>query len=136
MGSEGFGYSQVRFSLAPSLAFFALSVASHGSFSRTLFFIKMASSENPVAVMEQATKKKRKCGHCKGEGHDKRNCPGLNSGTTENSAVQATVNRNTVVATQPRAPSAVFTPHVPPVIDWKGVIYDIFDLETTGFSKQ
>lgn len=63
------------------------------------------------------TRHTQKCSVCKEMGHDKRNCPVQNSSTPERS-------RLTNASVQAR-----------PSVNIKSCLYCIFDLETTGFSR-
>ena len=94
------------------------------------------SSTNPNPSAEsQPPRKRRKCGHCGQEGHDKRNCQALQQGRAENPTDSAVGHRNSP-QNVPQAPST------PPTrrrntsqVDMDQVLYVIFDLETTGFSR-
>ena len=94
------------------------------------------SSTNPNPSAEsQPARKRRKCGHCGQEGHDKRNCQALQQQRAENPTNSAVERHN-----PPQ--NVAQMPSTPPTrrqnisqVDMDHVIYVIFDLETTGFSK-
>jgi DNA polymerase III epsilon subunit-like protein len=85
--------------------------------------------------MSEQPPKRRKCGHCRGEGHDRRNCPGLRPTDAGILAIGAVENRNGVAGRPSRPPNAPTAPHVPNDINWEQVCYVLFDLETTGGSR-
>ncbi|KAG7354197.1 PolC-type DNA polymerase III [Nitzschia inconspicua] len=79
--------------------------------------------------------KRRKCGACKGDGHDRRNCPALRATQAENLAIPAVDNRNGVDGGPSRLPIGATMPEIIPNINWDKVCYVLFDLETTGGSR-
>ena len=94
------------------------------------------SSTNPNPSAEsQPPRKRRKCGHCGQEGHDKRNCQALQQGRAENPTDSA-VDRQDPPQNVAQMPSTLPTRRQNiSQVDMDHVIYVIFDLETTGFSK-
>ena len=94
------------------------------------------SSINPNPSGElQPMRKRRKCGHCGKEGHDKRTCESLEEERRCSHTNSATEPRNPPEnVQQPAATQPV--PHEDiSQIDIESVLYIVFDIETTGFSK-
>lgn len=86
--------------------------------------------------MDQPPPKRRQCGHCKGVGHDRRNCPHLRTTSATNLAEIDRENRETLEPGTIRPPpDATITPEDLQV-PWDNVVYCLFDLETTGLSRQ
>jgi DNA polymerase III epsilon subunit-like protein len=85
--------------------------------------------------MDAPPTKRRKCSNCKGEGHDRRNCPSLRATTASFLAPEVATDQNAVGggACGPTPGSAVIeaTTNLP----WDQVLYVLFDLETTGGSR-
>jgi DNA polymerase III alpha subunit (gram-positive type) len=85
--------------------------------------------------MDAPPTKRRKCSNCKGEGHDRRNCPSLRATTATFLAQELATDQNAVGegASRPTPGSAVIeaTTNLP----WDQVLYVLFDLETTGGSR-
>jgi len=80
--------------------------------------------------------KPRKCGGCGQNGHDRRNCP-VNPRSARPQQAQEEVVVRTAVEGGP--PNPLFMPTVAQevsTINWEKVLYVIFDLETTGRSRQ
>ncbi|MFM7529124.1 MAG: exonuclease domain-containing protein [Nodosilinea sp.] len=88
----------------------------------------------PVPAAKPA-RQPRKCGVCGFVGHDKRNCPTLKTGTTRN--VAQTNNPTPPTLEQPTSKPRVVVTALknPDMIDWHRVFYVIFDVETTGRSR-
>ena len=85
--------------------------------------------------MSEQPPKRRKCRHCKGEGHDRRNCPSLRPTQVPNSAIGAVEVQNRVVERPSGSlPGSVLRDNSTE-IDWNQVCYVLFDLETTGGSR-
>ncbi|KAG7353873.1 exonuclease [Nitzschia inconspicua] len=85
--------------------------------------------------MSQQPPKRRKCGACKGVGHDRRNCPALRATKANNLAIPAVENRNGLDGGPSRLPIGATMPEIIPNINWDKVCYVLFDLETTGGSR-
>ena len=85
--------------------------------------------------MAEPPPKRRKCGNCKAEGHDRRNCPLIRASSARNLAIKGDENENGVGATSPEAPPTPPAPPVESTINWDQVCYVLFDLETTGGSR-
>ncbi len=76
-----------------------------------------------VSTNNQTTaRRQRKCSSCNGSGHDRRNCPSRVR-NNEISTPTATARRRTTA------------PPPPPQVDFESCVYCVFDLETTGFSR-
>jgi Exonuclease len=85
--------------------------------------------------MSEPPIKRRKCGHCKGEGHDRRNCPAVRLTLAHNLAIGAVEDQNGVGAEQSEPPPAPAALENSTPINWDEVCYVLFDLETTGGSR-
>jgi DNA polymerase III epsilon subunit-like protein len=85
--------------------------------------------------MAEPPPKRRKCGNCKAEGHDLRNCPLTCASSARNFAIEGDENENGVGARSPEAPPKPPAPTVESTINWDQVCYVLFDLETTGGSR-
>ena len=92
----------------------------------------MELENTPNASEPPPKRQKRKCGVCGAFGHDKRNCPKVSSQTSQNEE-QNQPPDNDGAKNPP--------PNVTPLstvnnIDFNEVFYFVFDLETTGFSRE
>ena len=85
--------------------------------------------------MSEPPRKRRKCGNCKDEGHDRRNCPLIRVASARNVAADGNENQNGVGGRASRAPPAAAAPPVGATVNWDKVCYVLFDLETTGGSR-
>jgi len=85
--------------------------------------------------MSEVIPKVRKCGHCKAEGHDKRNCPVLKAERALNVAPEAPVVQHGGAPTPPEPPIDPVPVQIPTRVDWGKAFYVVFDLETTGGSR-
>jgi hypothetical protein len=82
--------------------------------------------------MSEPPAKRRKCGHCKAEGHDRRNCPLIRAASARNLAADGNEDPNGVGGSASRAPPVAAAPQVGANVNWDKVCYILFDLETTG----
>ncbi|KAG7364662.1 hypothetical protein IV203_037864 [Nitzschia inconspicua] len=73
--------------------------------------------------MSQQPPKRRKCGACKGVGHDRRNCPALRATKADNLAIPAVENRNGLDGGPSRLPIGATMPEIIPNINWDKVFY-------------
>ena len=95
----------------------------------------MSDTDPNPSAEPPPTRKRRKCGYCGYEGHDRRNCQYVPRARVEN-----TSNSDPVEPTPPQIVEET-PPTAPPrqqnitEVDMGHCIYVIFDLETTGFSK-
>jgi DNA polymerase III alpha subunit (gram-positive type) len=85
--------------------------------------------------MSEPPPKRQKCGNCKEEGHDRRNCPLIRVASARNLAADGHENQNGVGGSASRAPPADAAPPVDANVNWDKVCYILFDLETTGGSR-
>jgi DNA polymerase III epsilon subunit-like protein len=85
--------------------------------------------------MSEPLRKRRKCGNCKEEGHDRRNCPLIRAASARNLAADSNKNQNGVGGSASWAPPAAVAPPVAAHVNWDKVCYVLFDLETTGGSR-
>lgn len=88
-----------------------------------------------ILCMSAEAPKRRKCGFCKGEGHDRRNCPSLRPIQANISAIGDDQNQNGVGAGPSRPTPAPTVAATHSNINWDRVCYVLFDLETTGGSR-
>jgi DNA polymerase III epsilon subunit-like protein len=98
--------------------------------------LTMASPKQPPARKQRATPKQRKCSGCGQLGHDRRKCPVPNLPPVRRRARKQVVNQDGVEGgtSNPIPPTTVV--QEAPTIDWEKVLYVVFDLETTGHSRQ
>ena len=92
-------------------------------------------SQHTALKMSEQPPKRRKCGHCKGEGHDRRTCPAIRPTHARNLAIGADENQNGVGGRPLQPPPGPTAPPVDHGINWDQVCYVLFDLETTGGSR-
>ncbi|KAG7365387.1 hypothetical protein IV203_038590 [Nitzschia inconspicua] len=101
-----------------------------------MFISQPAFHQTPTTWnMSEKPPKRRKCGACKGAGHDRRNCPALRATKANNLAIPAVENRNGVDGGPSRLPIGTTMREITPNINWDKVCYALFDLETTGVSR-
>jgi Exonuclease len=94
-------------------------------------------SPNKTPVRKcKASIKKQKCGACGVEGHDPRNCP-ASPGAAQCMAARKQVVKADGVAEAPQEPPLVASVvQDASILDWDKFLYVVFDLETTGRSRQ
>jgi DNA polymerase III epsilon subunit-like protein len=85
--------------------------------------------------MSEQPRKRRKCSHCKAEGHDRRNCQSLRATQPHISAIGNADTRNGVGGTPPGPIAQPAAAVINSDINWEQVCYVILDLETTGGSR-
>ena len=98
----------------------------------------MTDNQTPAPPQAAKKRKKRSCGLCGAESHDKRTCPRNEQGTAEklqNSSLASPTPHQTQgdqseSSTKKQQPSPV-----PPRISLKQCLYLVLDLETTGLSR-
>jgi DNA polymerase III epsilon subunit-like protein len=96
----------------------------------------MPSPNKTPVRKRKASIKKQKCGACGAEGHDRRNCP-ASPGAALRKAARKQVVEADGVAEAPQEPPLVATVvWDASILDWDKVLYVVFDLETTGRSRQ
>ena len=93
----------------------------------------MNNTTHTTTMNQVTTTSVRKCGACKGSGHDRRNCPLL-----QNKAIAGAVSQhpNAIESVENQATSIATNlqhdlPQQKPNLD--RTLYFVFDLETTGF---
>lgn len=98
--------------------------------------VTMASPKKTPVRKKRIVKQKRRCAVCSQVGHDRRNCPQLPGGAPHRAARMDVIIQNGVEE-GPQSPPLIATA-VPTIsnIDWENVLYVVFDLETTGRSRQ
>jgi DNA polymerase III alpha subunit (gram-positive type) len=85
--------------------------------------------------MSEPPPKRQKCGNCKEEEHDCRNCPLIHVASARNLAANGNENQNGVGRIASWAPLATAAPLVVANVNWDKVCNFLFDLETTGGSR-
>jgi DNA polymerase III epsilon subunit-like protein len=107
--------------------------------TKFIFATTMSSPKRPAAPIDRPVAKQRKCGVCGQLGHNRRKCPAAPAATAA-PVVDGQVGDGNVATTVTEV-----APPPPPVqptedqefyIDWGSVLYVVFDLETTGRSRQ
>ena len=92
-------------------------------------------SQHKTLKMSKQPPKRRKCGHCQGEGNDRCTCPAIQPTQARNLAMGSDENQNGVGGRPLQPPPGPTAPPVDDVINWDQVCYVLFDLETTGGSR-
>ena len=83
----------------------------------------------------QSTRKERKCSVCKGVGHDKRICPSKSLIEVENLPNSTTASTRTPQESAHAWSRSNQWAQVASTVNIEDVVYLVFDLETTGFSR-
>jgi hypothetical protein len=96
----------------------------------------MSSLKRPPPPVTQPPPKQRKCGVCGGFGHDRRNCRAINSATADSPIANRAVGQNVVTDVGSPPPLVLTAVQKASSVDWERVLYVVFDLETTGRSRQ
>ena len=96
----------------------------------------MASPKRPPARKKKAAIKARKCGGCGQNGHDRRNCPVQPASARRTTVSNRGQDANAVTERQPAPPFVINSVPDASSMDWDNVLYVVFDLETTGRSRQ
>jgi DNA polymerase III epsilon subunit-like protein len=99
----------------------------------------MASPKRPAAAIDPPVAKQRKCGGCGQIGHNRRTCPVLPAAVARRTPAGPTgtvVGQNAVTEVGSPPPFVVTTVQDASSVDWDKVLYVVFDLETTGRSRQ
>ena len=96
----------------------------------------MASPNQTSPHLSRPPRKKRKCGGCGQTGHDRRNCPSVPRQPRENPVSDTAPATNGVQIVPSPIPFVITTTRGVSPIDWDKVLYIVFDLETTGRSRQ
>jgi DNA polymerase III alpha subunit (gram-positive type) len=99
----------------------------------------MSSPKRPAAPIDRPVAKQRKCGVCGQLGHNRRKCPAAPAATAA-PVVDGQVDDgnlvNSVTEDVPPPPPVLQAEDYGSNIDWGSVLYVVFDLETTGRSRQ
>ena len=99
----------------------------------------MSSPKRPAAPIDRPVAKQRKCGVCGQLGHNRRKCPAAPAATAA-PAVDGQVGDGNgvddVTEYVPPPPPVLQAEDWGSIIDWGSVLYVVFDLETTGRSRQ
>ena len=99
----------------------------------------MSSPERPATPIERPARKQRKCGVCRQSGHDRRNCPTVvATGAPASASVPAGRQGHPHAVTCEGSPTPLVVATIDDVssVDWEKALYVVFDLETTGRSRQ
>ena len=99
----------------------------------------MSSPKRPARAIDRPAPKLRKCGSCGQLGHDRRTCSVVLPEVAVDGAriVRQGDDGENVVEVPDPPPPPVQAPVVQAsLMDWEKVIYVVFDLETTGRSRQ
>ena len=96
----------------------------------------MASPKKKPARKKRAVKQPCKCGGCGQLGHDRRNCPVPNLQAARPTAQNPVIARNGVEKQPPPPPIITTIVQDPSLVDFESILYVVFDLETTGRSRQ
>ena len=96
----------------------------------------MSSPTKTQVRKKSPSKKPRKCGGCGQNGHDRRNCPVNPRQKGPKPAPRAVVDHNAVAEGLQTPPLAATVVTESSSINWERVLYVIFELETTGRSRQ
>ena len=90
----------------------------------------MASKRSGPPDTTKEPKPKRKCGHCKVEGHNRTTCPVLQADAGRLGAENTMLDEDPSKTTLPRRPGMTQGP----IINLHRSLFVVFDLETTGFA--
>jgi DNA polymerase III alpha subunit (gram-positive type) len=99
----------------------------------------MPSPKRPAAPIDRPVAKQRKCGVCGQLGHNRRKCPAAPAATAApvvDGQVGDGNDVNNVTKDVPPPPPVLQAQDYVSNIDWGSVLYVVFDLETTGRSRQ
>ena len=96
----------------------------------------MPSPNKTPVRKRKASIKKRKCSGCGGEGHDRRNCPAGPAAAPRKTARKRVVQPDAVEEAPQQPPLDAPVVENTPTVDLDKVLYVVFDLETTGRSRQ
>ncbi len=96
----------------------------------------MSSSNIPPVPVARQPPKPRKCGACRGFGHNRRTCPVVPPAPVAAVVPEPQIERNPVAVATPPVPFAITA--VPNVVEinLERVVYVVFDLETTGTRRR
>jgi DNA polymerase III alpha subunit (gram-positive type) len=98
--------------------------------------LTMPSPKQPPARKQQATPKQQKCSGCGQLGHDRCKCLVPNLPPACWRARKLVVSQDGVAGGTSNATPPSTVVQDAPTIDWEKVLYVVFDLETTGHSRQ
>jgi hypothetical protein len=99
----------------------------------------MLSPKRPATAIERPVAKQRKCGACGLIGHNHRKCPSVPAAAAAPVAATAVDGpnfENDVEEADSPPPPVPTANDDASYIDWGSVLYVVFDLETTGKSRQ
>ena len=93
----------------------------------------MSSKRSEPPAAENGSKPKRKCGHCKTEGHNRTTCPALRAERGRLVAENGAHDQHGAKRTPPTGPITTTARPVQPTLNLDRSLFVVFDLETTGF---
>ncbi len=96
----------------------------------------MASPKRPAAPIDPPVAKQRKCGGCGQIGHNRRTCPVVPAAAAPPVPATLVGGQNAVTEVGSPPPILLTSGQDASSIDWDKVLYVVFDLETTGRSRQ
>jgi hypothetical protein len=99
----------------------------------------MSSPKRPAAPIDRPVAKQCKCGVCGQLGHNRRKCPAAPAATAApvvDGQVRDGNDVNSVTKDVPPPPPVLQAEDYGSNIDWGSFLYVVFDLETTGRSRQ
>ena len=96
----------------------------------------MASPKRPAAAIDPPVAKQRKCGGCGQIGHNRRTCPVVPATVAPPAPAGPVVGQNAVTEVGSPPPLVLTAAQDASNVDWDKVLYVVFDLETTGRSRQ
>ncbi len=95
----------------------------------------MNTNPSPPLDQQPPPRRRRLCGICKAAGHDRRNCPDRPAIVVPEVVEIAVNNQNAVTESVVPPPAAQPAPPMAPRVNWEECLYVLFDLETTGLSR-
>jgi hypothetical protein len=107
--------------------------------TKFIFATTISSPKRPAALIDRPIAKQRKCGVCGQLGHNRRKCPAAPAATAApvvDGQVGDGNDVNSVTKDVPPPPPVLQAEDYGSNIDWGSVLYVVFDLETTGRSRQ
>jgi Exonuclease len=107
--------------------------------TKSIFSSTMSSPKRPASAIVRPVAKQRKCGACGLFGHNHQKCPAVPAAAVAPvaaAAVDGLNSENDVEEADSPPPPVPTADDDDSCIDWGSVLYVVFDLETTGRSRQ